>query len=333
MKAMSERWSTHWDAGHNWALILAAGEGSRLQALTTTASGLAIPKQYCSVAGDSSLLHQAVRRARVVAPRDRTCTIVAAEHERWWRGLSHSVPPRNIIVQPRNRGTANGILLPLLQIVHRDQDASLLVLPSDHYVRNESVLADSLRQSMLQLQQQPDHIAMLGLVPEEADPELGYIVPGAAATAQAREVRRFVEKPSAATARELMSQGGLWNSFIFAARGATLVRAFEAHCPQIVAQMRRIVADKRLDSPGAQLAGLYEELPSLDFSRDIVQALPQRLSVLTVPPCGWSDLGTPRRVAKAFEQHRPDVDDEEPAEGTAGFLDLFTQHQRLRLCG
>jgi hypothetical protein len=57
MKASSEHWSTHWDAGHNWALILVAGESSRLQALTTTASGLATPKQDCSLAGAGSLLH------------------------------------------------------------------------------------------------------------------------------------------------------------------------------------------------------------------------------------------------------------------------------------
>jgi mannose-1-phosphate guanylyltransferase len=331
MKTISEHRSTHWDAGHNWALILAAGEGSRLQALTTTASGLAVPKQYCSVAGDGSLLHKAVRRAQVVAPWERTCAVVAAEHERWWRTLSHSIPAQNIVVQPRNRGTAYGILLPLLQIVHRDHQASLLVLPSDHYVRNEALLADSLQQAMAQVERQPGHIALLGLVPEEADPELGYIVPGSQVAPGAREVQQFVEKPSAAAALELMAHGGLWNSFIFAVRGQTLVRAFEAHCPQIVAQMLHIVADEGLAKGGATLAELYEQLPALDFSRDIVQLLPQRLRVLTVPACGWNDLGTPRHVAKAFEQHCPAADDEEHLEDTAGFLDLFTQHQRSRV--
>src|SRR5262245_43753513 len=191
MKAGTEHWSTRWDNGHNWALVLAAGEGSRLQALTTTASGLAIPKQYCSLAGDSSLLHKALQRANVVAPLQRTCTVVAAEHRRWWQTLPTAMPGDNIVVQPRNRGTANGILLPLLQIAHRDPDATLLVLPSDHYVRNEEVLSDSLRESMRQLQRQNDHIVLLGLMPEEADPELGYIVPSGTAARGTRDVHQF----------------------------------------------------------------------------------------------------------------------------------------------
>jgi mannose-1-phosphate guanylyltransferase len=111
-------------------LVLAGGEGSRLQSLTTTAAGISIPKQVCSLEGGNSLLHNALARARIVVPPQRTCAIVAGQHERWWQSLPNSIPARNIIVQPCNRGTANGILLPLLQIVHRDRDASILVLPS-----------------------------------------------------------------------------------------------------------------------------------------------------------------------------------------------------------
>jgi mannose-1-phosphate guanylyltransferase len=329
---MQGPWATHWDAGHNWALVLAAGEGSRLQALTTTASGVAIPKQYCSLAGGSSLLHNALQRARVVAPPERTCTIVARQHERWWRSLQRSIPANNIVVQPRNRGTANGILLPLLQIVHRDPNASLLVLPSDHYVRNETVLAVSLQQAMAQLDRQRGSILLLGLAPEEPDPELGYIVPSSQVGPPAREVQQFIEKPSVAAARQLMQRGGLWNSFIFAVHGQMLVRAFEECCPDIVAQMRSIVAHGAAADSQGRLEELYERLPAVDFSRDIAQQLPQRLRVLSVPACGWSDLGTPRRVAQVLDQHQSPAP-LPPAIHSAGFLDLSTQQQRLLRAG
>ena len=177
MSFSPDRWPTHWDAGHNWALVLAAGEGTRLQALTTTASGVAVPKQFCSLGGGPSLLHDALQRARAVAPPERICAVVAEQHHRWWQTLSSSIPTQNIVVQPRNRGTANGILLPLLQILHRDADASLLVLPSDHYVRNETMLAESLQQAVAQIDCRHDRIILLGLTPEEADCELGYVVP------------------------------------------------------------------------------------------------------------------------------------------------------------
>src|SRR5687767_8082565 len=186
--------------GDSWALVLAGGEGSRLQSLTTLASGLAVPKQFCSFGGGSSLLNDALKRASVIAPPERTCAIVSEHHARWWQSLPMSLPKENLIVQPRNRGTAIGILLPLLQILHRDPNASLLVLPSDHYVRNEAVLADSLCLAMCEVGRRSDRIVLLGLTPEEADPELGYIVPIGDDGPSTREVSQFVEKPSAASA-------------------------------------------------------------------------------------------------------------------------------------
>ncbi len=299
MPASQQRWNTQWDAGHNWALVLAAGEGSRLQALTTTASGVAVPKQFCSMGGDDSLVVAALRRAREVAAAGRTCAIVAEHHRRWWQPLSLGIPGENVIAQPRSRGTATGILLPLLQIAHRDPNATLLVLPSDHYVRNEEVLASSLRSAMLQAQRQPDRIILLGVTPEEADTELGYIVAEGDNTSGARAVSQFVEKPTAAAARELLARGGVWNSFIFAVKVRTLLRVFEMRCPEVVAQMRRIVAE-----PSQTVrTELFERLPRLDFSQDILQSSLPSLSVLTVPPCGWSDMGTPRRVQATFSRY------------------------------
>jgi mannose-1-phosphate guanylyltransferase len=299
MPASQQRWDTHWDAGHNWALVLAAGEGSRLQALTTTASGVAVPKQFCAMGSEDSLLVAALRRAREVAAAERTCAIVAEHHRRWWQPMSLGIPRENVIAQPRSRGTATGILLPLLQIAHRDPNATLLVLPSDHYVRNEEVLASSLRSAMLQAQRQPDRIILLGVTPEEADTELGYIVAEGDNTCSARAVSQFVEKPTAAAARELLARGGVWNSFIFAVKAQTLLRVFELRCPEVVAQMLRIVAE-----PSQSVrAELFERLPRLDFSRDILEASLPSLSVLTVPPCGWSDMGTPRRVQATFSRY------------------------------
>ncbi|HJY41684.1 MAG TPA: sugar phosphate nucleotidyltransferase [Steroidobacteraceae bacterium] len=312
------RWETHWDAGHNWALVLAAGEGSRLQALTMTASGVAIPKQFCSMGGNDSLLHAALRRARSVATAERTTTVLAQHHRRWWQGLQLGIPPQNVIAQPRNRGTANGILLPLLQIVHRDPQATLLVLPSDHYVRNEEVLATGLRHAIGQVAEHREHIILLGLTPEEADPELGYIVSDGDSASSARAVAEFVEKPNVAAARALIARGGLWNSFIFAADAQALVRLFEARCPAIVSQMQRIVAEQRPDIRDAHLAELYEHLPPLDFSRDILQSSPSALRVLKVPACGWNDLGTPRRVIQVANRYRSHP----PADTQPVFLDL-----------
>lgn len=309
--------------GHDWALVLAGGDGSRLQSLTMTASGVAVPKQFCSFGSDASLLHDALRRAESVTLSERTCVVVSEHHRLWWQALDLCVPGENVIQQPLNRGTATGILLPLLEILRRDPDAGLLVLPSDHFVRDEPVLASCLRAAMFSVRRQPDQIVILGISADEPDPELGYIVAEEAVATNLRTVSQFVEKPSMAAARVLIARGGVWNSFIFATHGQTLLRAFEERSPELVAEMRQIVSITDPSIRQAELAELYERAPALDFSRDILQRVPALLRVLIVPPCGWSDLGTPRRVTETLSRFPPRREHSRRHEASrAAFLDL-----------
>ena len=325
MLRMQEHAEPARNAGHDWAVVLAAGEGSRLRSLTTTASGVAIPKQFCSMGAGSSLLHSALKRASDVVPAARTCAVVAEQHRRWWQALSLGIPAQNVICQPRNRGTALGILLPLLTVVHRDPQANLLILPSDHYVRNEEVLIASLGRAMDELQRDGDHLILLGMTPDEPDPELGYIVADSPSGADVRTVREFVEKPNAAAARDLIARGGVWNSFIFAARAQTLLRSFEERCGDLVSEMQHAATSH----DEVSLAQLYDRLPELDFSRDVLQRCASALKLLAVPPCGWSDLGTPRRVIEAARRcNFASARAPQPA-GVRAFVDLVARQAQL----
>jgi mannose-1-phosphate guanylyltransferase len=313
-----------------WALILAAGDGRRLRRLTTTESGVAVPKQFCSLQHGPSLLQQALRRAQVLTDADRVCAVVAAQHAHWWSEQLESLPATNIIVQPENRGTAIGTLLPLLHILERDPRARVALLPSDHLVRQEPVLARSLREAGTTLPCSSGEIVLLGLEPRAPDPQLGYIVPGRALRTRWCTVERFVEKPAAGLARELIGRGALWNAFIIVADGSALLELFERRYGDLVRAMRPIVAEATsLRSRGEALARLYRGLPQLDFSCDVLQGAERLLSVLAVPECGWSDLGTPRRVAEALREFRLD-DGPDPSTHCAPVLSLAVQNERLR---
>jgi len=78
--------------GNTWALILAAGQGTRLSSLTTTDEGFAVPKQFCSLRGGASLLEETLSRAETVATRGHIVTVVAAEHRRWWKAPLWTLP-------------------------------------------------------------------------------------------------------------------------------------------------------------------------------------------------------------------------------------------------
>src|SRR5262245_31154240 len=108
----------------SWAIVLAAGEGKRLRELTMR-GGIDTPKQFCSLRGGRSLLGDALARAARIAPRKRMLVVVAAEHRRFWERELADLPRENVIVQPANRGTAAGVLLPALTVLERDPEARL----------------------------------------------------------------------------------------------------------------------------------------------------------------------------------------------------------------
>ena len=72
------------DMANGWAVVMAGGNGARLRTLTTTQGGLVIPKQYCSLGRSECLLQDAVKRAQSIVTPAHVCSVVAAQHRRWW---------------------------------------------------------------------------------------------------------------------------------------------------------------------------------------------------------------------------------------------------------
>ncbi|MDH5255699.1 MAG: sugar phosphate nucleotidyltransferase [Gammaproteobacteria bacterium] len=315
---------------HNWALVLAAGEGSRLRSLTTTASGVAVPKQFCSLVGEDSLLQEALRRAAVVARPDRICAIVAEQHREWWSSALADLPADNVVVQPENRGTAHGILLPLLDIVARDPDARVVILPADHHVRDEAILARALREATRLANRDPETVFLLGVEPDQPDPELGYVLPADTWGDGPSPVHRFVEKPPVDEALDLLKRGALWNVFIMAATARALLALFAADFAGTAGKMLLAIAR---DARGRTTAmrRLYRQLPVRDFSRDVLEGREARLQVLPVPNCGWTDLGTPKRVAETL-RWLPRLPRPLDVPATA-YPNLAIQHARLLQAG
>src|SRR5262245_54650103 len=149
----------------SWALVLAAGDGTRLRELTTR-DGHATPKQFCSLRGGGSLLSGALARAARCVPRKRILVVVAEEHRRFWEPELADLPADDVVVQPKNRGTAAGILLPLLTVLERDPEARLAILPSDHFVAREHVIAESLRLALASLEEGSGGMTLLGITPD-----------------------------------------------------------------------------------------------------------------------------------------------------------------------
>ena len=121
-----------------WALILAGGDGWRLRSLTETIVGEPRPKQFCPLVDGETLLDWTRRRADLLVRGDRQVIVVTRHHEPYYRYLRGELAPGRLVVQPLNRGTGAGIVYPLLQIFELAGNVPVAVLPSDHYVADDS---------------------------------------------------------------------------------------------------------------------------------------------------------------------------------------------------
>jgi mannose-1-phosphate guanylyltransferase len=308
-----------------WAVVLAGGEGARLRRLSTTHQGIVIPKQYCSLGGSSCLLQEALKRARAVALSSHVATVVAAQHRQWWTSAVDDLNEGNVFVQPQNKGTAFGVLLALLTLEMRDPEATLLLLPADHYFRNEEPVTRALRIVGNLACANTSSIYLLGAHPRCADTELGYILPQHRIVDMPAPIAGFTEKPSKDFAQELISRGALWNLFILGGSVKALVQLFMEEHANVVSEMRaalRSSAAGRVQSLGQ----FYERIPPLDFSRDILELRADRLHVIRVQHCGWTDLGTPRRVEATMRSLGADVRREPRVRGVPLFFDLGSQY-------
>jgi mannose-1-phosphate guanylyltransferase len=283
-----------------WAVVLAGGEGSRLARLTRTSDGVVIPKQFCSLMKSPCLLQDAFERARSVVPSPQVCAVVGAPHRRWWTEVVGSVAASNVFVQPENRGTGYGILLALLQLEASDPGARVMFLPADHYFRDEDTIKRTLKLAGLLMEGNPEATYLFGTEPDSADPELGYIVPLEAGRPLAAGVSRFAEKPTLDEAHELVARGALWNLFILGGTVRSMLALFSDDHAEAVSAMRVALEHDRRAPSRSALAEFYAGREAFDFSREILERQAARLRVIRVPACGWTDLGTPHRVASTI---------------------------------
>jgi mannose-1-phosphate guanylyltransferase len=308
-----------------WTVVLAGGEGSRLRMLTTTREGRVIPKQYCSIRRSSCLLQDALTRARTVTMPSHVCTVVAVQHRQWWTSAVSDLNELNVFVQPQNQGTAYGIALALLKLEMRNPGATVVILPADHYYRDENVITRVLRIAGNLAGANPRATYLLGAEPEGPDAELGYILPAERVLDKPAVVLGFTEKPNIDYAQELLSLGALWNLFILVGSVGSLLQLFEDDYADTVRQMREALKSQAAGNQ-EPLDRFYAGITPIDFSRDVLEVQATRLQVIRVPNCGWTDLGTPQRVEAAVRSMNAGIARRQNGLGAALFFDLCAQY-------
>lgn len=280
-----------------WLIVLAGDDGERLAPLTRSLYGYDLPKQFAVFRGTRSLLQKTLVRLRGHAAPERTIVVSTRKWAKAAVEQLRSHPGVQLLLQPMNLGTGVAALLPLACIRAVDPEGTVIVSPSDHHVARPEVVEDALFGVTRAVATGTAPMAVLGIAPDRAETDYGWLMPGAAVAPRAglRTVKRFVEKPSPEEATELFANGGLWNSLLMAASVEALWALAERELPAQTFLLQLYGRSSRGLGAEQLLSRIFERLPRADFNRALL-AKASGLTVTEVAESGWSDLGTPQRV-------------------------------------
>ncbi|MEP6907350.1 MAG: mannose-1-phosphate guanylyltransferase/mannose-6-phosphate isomerase [Pseudoxanthomonas sp.] len=266
-------------------VLLSGGSGTRLWPLSREA----YPKQFLPLVGDDTMVQETWRR---VAPLASAAPIVVANEEHRFlvaeqlRQIGAPVPA--IILEPVGRNTAPAIAAAALQAMANGGDPLLLVLPSDHVVRD----ADAFRAAVREASEAAAAGALVtfGILPDAPETGFGYIqsAPGAGL----QHVMRFVEKPDAATAKSYLDAGGYyWNSGMFLFLASRYLEELGKFQPDMLAAVKQAFDGAQRDGDFIRLdRGAFIASPADSIDYAVMEKTSQAM-VLPVD-IGWSDVGS-----------------------------------------
>ena len=314
-------------------VILCGGSGTRLWPLSRTG----FPKQFLCLTGKESLFQQAALRLanlgnqgiQVAAP-----IIVTGDDHRFLASeqlREVGVELGCALLEPVGRNTAPALTLAALAAMEGGTDPVLVVTPADQTVVNADAFSSAMRRAVAEATN--GTIVILGVTPDKPETGYGYIQINQAETnASLNSVRRFVEKPDAATAQAYVNEGGYyWNAGMFVLKASVWLKAIEQFRPDILhatqAAWDKRSADNTFVRPGkAEFVAIASE--SVDYAAmeplttQSSALSPQHSLKMVSLDAGWNDLGAWDAVWNVLPKDE---------HGNAHVGDVLTTHSRNTL--
>ncbi|WHZ24307.1 MAG: Mannose-1-phosphate guanylyltransferase (GDP) [Nitrospira sp.] len=289
--------------GRRWSIVLAGGEGVRMQPTIRRWLGRTVPKQYCRFIGTRSMFQHTLDRMMRITSSARTVVVVGRGHQEAWGQIGERHPGM-VLVQPRNVDTAPGIFLPLTYIRARDPEGTVVISPSDHFVFPEERFLREVLYAVRAAEELTDRVVLLAVRPEGPEPEYGWIKPdhelACFGARPVRAVKTFLEKPEPALAQLAYASGALWNTFLMAGKVDRFWNLGWRVLPKMMALFERL--GEAIDTPkeAEVLRAIYERMPHVSFSRDLLAQVPRETAVMEMEGLWWSDWGSPERIIETL---------------------------------
>ncbi len=269
-------------------VILSGGSGTRLWPVSTDER----PKQFLNLTGPLSMFQLTLERCQDASLFDHSIIVGGANHadlaEDQMDEIGASIQAH--ILEPCARNTAPAIALAALAA--KDPQSLLLVMPSDHIIKNVQAFREAVKQSISLAKAR--WLVTFGIKPHGAETGYGYIQQGEAVIGSAGSfsAQRFVEKPNRGNAEKMLAEGGYhWNAGIFLFRADTYLEAVAKHAPEMLQAAKNAMEkagrdQKQIKPHEASFAAAPSD--SIDYA---IMEKAEKVAVTPVNP-GWSDVGS-----------------------------------------
>jgi len=282
-----------------FGVILAGGSGTRLWPL----SRKLLPKQFLRFGKEESLFEKTVSRITPLTGKGNVVIVTNRLHA--FGSGCRQLKKLRLLIEPEARNTAPAIGLACLYLLKTcKNDPIAVVLPSDHMIIDSPAFIEILSAAVKEARK--GKIVTIGVKPETPDTGYGYIKAaggkdGAVRGAKCLQVERFIEKPSAETARKYLKSGGYyWNAGIFVFKASVMLGELDKYLPAAGALLAKIgrEAFKNGKLDYRALSPLFSKMPSLSID----YAVMEKSGLVFVIPSefGWSDVGNWRYLYGAL---------------------------------
>lgn len=279
------------------ALIMAGGFGKRLWPEST----LNHPKQFLFLQNKKSFLQATYRRASSIFGSENTYLVTRKELKKGVLSQLPDVPLHHIIAEPRGRDTAPCIGFAATWLKKKRGDFPMLVLPSDHLIKNEKKFKRVVEAATKQAEK--GFLVTIGIKPTRAETGYGYLQMGEKIEEvdgiPLLKLERFTEKPSQKKAKEFFEGGNfLWNAGIFAWKPSVILGEIAKYLPDLSQGLRKIEAALETDKERKVIEEVYPLLLKISIDYGVMEKTDKAVVIPGDFP--WDDVGDWKVLERIF---------------------------------
>ncbi len=271
------------------AVIMAGGSGTRFW----PQSRREMPKQFLTLSGVRSLIQSTFDRCQPEITAEQFWVVTNAVQADATRTQLPEIPASQILEEPCGRNTAPCIGLAAIQLLAKDPNAVMVVMPADHVISPSIEFRRAIEQAERLIDADDRRLVLFGVRPTYPATGFGYIEKGESlqgGKAGAR-VASFREKPDAVTAADYVQSGRFfWNCGIFVWRAKTILECLQRFEPDIHERLQTLMPHRGTEQWLRMLSDEFPKMKSISIDHAVLERADN--ICLLEAPFAWDDVGS-----------------------------------------